>query len=79
MFISTENEQISLPSVNVKESLKPSPMKTNPDSPDGFPLASESPESPPLSTIYTDVNVVPEQEKNELLQSISNLEGRISF
>ncbi|PON73928.1 Kinesin-like protein [Parasponia andersonii] len=78
MFISTQNEQISLASVSVKESLKPSPMETNPDSPDGFPLASDSTESPPLSTIYTDVNVVPEHEQSELIQSISNLEGEIA-
>ncbi|PON69510.1 Kinesin-like protein [Trema orientale] len=78
MFISTQNEQISLASVSVKESLKPSPMETNPDSPDGFPLTSESTESPPLSTTYTDVNVVPEHEQSELIQSISNLEGEIA-
>ncbi|XP_060966435.1 kinesin-like protein KIN-14U [Cannabis sativa] len=74
MFISTEIEQISLPSVNVKESFKSSPMEANPVSPDGFPLDSES---PPLSTIHTDVSILPEYEKSGLLQSISDLEGEI--
>lgn len=77
MFISSENEQISLPSVNVKEPLKSSPMESNPDSSDGFPPDSDLSDSPPLPTIYTDVNVVPEHEKNQLQLSISNLEGMI--
>uniref|UniRef100_A0A5B6YVW4 Putative kinesin-like protein KIFC3 n=1 Tax=Davidia involucrata TaxID=16924 RepID=A0A5B6YVW4_DAVIN len=77
MFISTEKEQISLPLENGGESLKFSPLGSNPDSLDGLPPASELPESPPVSAIYTDVTVVPEQEKNELELSISNLEGEI--
>lgn len=77
MLISIENEQISLPSANVNESLKSSPMESNPDSLNGLPSVSDLPDSPPLPTIYTDVNVVPEHEKNELQQSISSLEGRV--
>ncbi|KAK9291941.1 hypothetical protein L1049_019893 [Liquidambar formosana] len=77
MFISAEKEQISLPSENRTESLKQSPRGSNPDSLDGLPLASELPESPPLPAVYTDVNVVPEHEKHELEQTISNLEGEI--
>ncbi|KAH7543186.1 hypothetical protein FEM48_Zijuj02G0156800 [Ziziphus jujuba var. spinosa] len=78
MFISIENEQISLSSANLKVSLNTSPMESNPDSLDGLPPVSDLLDSPPLPTIYTDVNVVPEQEKNELQQSISSLEGEIA-
>jgi hypothetical protein len=72
MFVSAEDEQISFPSENARESLKSPPMGSNPDSRDGL-----SPVSPSISAIYTDVNVVPEHEKNELKQIILNLEGRI--
>lgn len=78
MFIPTEKEQIPLISEDVKESLKSISMGSNPDSLDGLPPVSELPDSPPLPTIYTDVNVVPEHEKNELEHSISNLEGEIA-
>ncbi|XP_057512549.1 kinesin-like protein KIN-14U [Actinidia eriantha] len=70
MFISTENEeQISLPLENGVES--------NLDSPDGLLSASEMPESPLFPAVSTDVNVVPEHEKNELETKIVNLEGEI--
>ncbi|BFG37089.1 hypothetical protein CerSpe_233630 [Prunus speciosa] len=78
MLISTENEQISLVSVSAKESFQTSHMVSNPDSIDGLPPVSYFSDSPPLPTICTDVNVIPEHEKNELQQSISNLEGEIS-
>ncbi|KDP23612.1 hypothetical protein JCGZ_23445 [Jatropha curcas] len=75
MFISTEEEkQISLPLDNEKGSIKSSPMGSNLDYLDGMPLETDLLDLPPPLTIYTDVNVVPEQEKNELEQSISNLE-----
>lgn len=78
MFIPSEMEQISLPLDNVKEKLEP--MEPNQDYIDAFQLESELTDSPPLpnSTIYTDVNVVPEHEKGELGNSISNLEGEIA-
>ena len=70
MFISTENEeQISRPLENGVES--------NLDSPDGLLSASEMPESPLFPAVSTDVNVVPEHEKNELETKIVNLEGKI--
>lgn len=77
MIVSTEKEQITLPSENGIESLKSSPMGSDPDSLDGLPLASELPESPPLPAVYTDVNVIPEHEKQELEQTILNLEEEI--
>lgn len=78
MFIPSEMEQISLPLDNVKEKLEP--MEPNQDYIDAFQLESELMDSPalPNSTIYTDVNVVPEHEKGELGHSISNLEGEIA-
>ncbi|KAJ6883662.1 hypothetical protein NC652_030794 [Populus alba x Populus x berolinensis] len=78
MFIPSEMEQISLPLDNVKEKLEP--LEPNQDHIDAFQLESELMDSPPLpnSTIYTDVNVVPEHEKGELGHSISNLEGEIA-
>ncbi|KAL3573595.1 hypothetical protein D5086_024208 [Populus alba] len=78
MFIPSEMEQISLPLDNVKEKLEP--LEPNQDYIDAFQLESELMDSPPLpnSTIYTDVNVVPEHEKGELGHSISNLEGEIA-
>ncbi|XP_008218171.1 PREDICTED: kinesin-like protein KIFC3 [Prunus mume] len=78
MLISTENEQISLVSVSAKEFFQTSHMESNSDSIDGLPPVSYFSDSPPLPTICTDVNVIPEHEKNELQQSISNLEGEIS-
>ncbi|XP_062004098.1 kinesin-like protein KIN-14U [Rosa rugosa] len=76
MFISTENEQISVPSNN--GCLESAPMESNPDSSDGLPPVSYSSDSPPLPATCTDVNVVPEQQKNQLQQSICNLEGEIA-
>ncbi|KAF8387918.1 hypothetical protein HHK36_026580 [Tetracentron sinense] len=74
MFISTE-EQISLPLENVRESME-SPLGSNQDSFKGLPI-SELLESPPALTAYTDVNVVPEHEKNALEQTMLNLTGEI--
>lgn len=62
----------------MEDSLKSSSMKTSIDSIPGLPDASESADSPPFSTVFTDVNVVPEQEKSQLEQLISNLEGEIN-
>ncbi|KAL9341665.1 hypothetical protein Peur_064990 [Populus x canadensis] len=78
MFIPSEMEQISLPLDNVKEKLEP--MEPNQDYIDAFQLESELMDSPslPNSTIYTDVNVVPEHEKGQLGHSILNLEGEIA-
>ncbi|XP_019427437.1 PREDICTED: kinesin-like protein KIN-14U [Lupinus angustifolius] len=53
-----------MPSENESEVLKSS-LESSPDSIDGY---------PPVSTVYTDVGVVPEQEKKELQHLISNLE-----
>ncbi|XWS57638.1 hypothetical protein CRYUN_Cryun09bG0190500 [Craigia yunnanensis] len=78
MFISPETEQIPLPPGDVKESLTSSTMGSNPDSLNGLPPVPDLPDSPPLSTIFCDVNVVPEQEKSELEQSIIKLEGEIA-
>lgn len=68
-------------SVNVNESfqLSSSPMESSngPDSTDGLPSIDFSDSPPSLPTICTDVNVVPEHERNELQQSISNLEGKV--
>ncbi|PRQ41964.1 putative minus-end-directed kinesin ATPase [Rosa chinensis] len=76
MFISTENEQISVPSNN--GCLESAPMESNPDSSDGLPPVSYLSDSPPLPATCTDVNVVPEHEKNQLQQSICSLEGEIA-
>ncbi|KAH9754382.1 kinesin-like protein KIN-14U [Citrus sinensis] len=59
------------------EPLKSSPMESTLESSDGLPPVPDLPDSPPLPLICTDVNVVPEQQKNELEQSIINLEGEI--
>ncbi|KAK9215317.1 hypothetical protein WN944_007322 [Citrus x changshan-huyou] len=59
------------------EPLKSSPMESTLESSDGLPPVPDLPDSPPLPFICTDVNVVPEQQKNELEQSIINLEGEI--
>ncbi|GAY54149.1 hypothetical protein CUMW_154440 [Citrus unshiu] len=77
MFISTENEQISMALDKGPEPLKSSPMESTLESSDGLPPVPDLPDSPPLPLICTDVNVVPEQQKNELEQSIINLEGEI--
>jgi hypothetical protein len=77
MFVSAEEEQISLPSENAMESLKSYPMGSSPDSLDGISPVSELHDAPTIPAIYTDVNVVPEHEKNELKQLILNLEGKI--
>lgn len=52
-------------------------MGSNPVFLDGFPSFSEVMDSQPALTIYTDVSVVPEHEKSQLEQSISNLQGEI--
>ncbi|XP_022719240.1 kinesin-like protein KIN-14U isoform X2 [Durio zibethinus] len=78
MFISTETEQIPLSSNDVKEPLTSSPVGSNPDSFNGLPPVPDLPDSPPVSTIFCDVNVVPEQEKSELEKSIKKLEGEIA-
>lgn len=77
MSIPAEKEQISLPLEDARESLKSSPMGSNPDSLDGLSPVSELLNSPSIPAIYTDVNVVPEHVKNELERSILNLEGTI--
>lgn len=76
MIISTWENQIPLALENGVESSKSFPLELNLDSIDGNPTASRSPESPLVDT-FTDVNVVPEHEKNQLEQTISNLEGKI--
>ncbi|KAG7951281.1 hypothetical protein I3843_12G000200 [Carya illinoinensis] len=58
--------KISLPLEDARESLKSSPMESNPDSLDGLSPVSELLNSPSIPAIYTDVNVVPEYVKNEL-------------
>ncbi|KAE9618999.1 putative minus-end-directed kinesin ATPase [Lupinus albus] len=60
MLTSTEEK----PSENASEVLKSS-LESSPDSIDGY---------RPVSTVYTDVGVVPEQEKKELEHLVSNLE-----
>lgn len=78
MLISSEKEEhTSLPFDDLTESLKSPPMELNSDSLDGYPPASESSDSAPLIHGYTDVTVVPEHEKHELEQTISDLEGEI--
>lgn len=77
MVIPTVVEQISLPSEDVRGSLESSPLVSSPDSPHGPSPVSELLDSLSIPAICTDVNVVPEHEKNELEQSILNLEGTI--
>ncbi|KAI4350030.1 hypothetical protein L6164_010558 [Bauhinia variegata] len=76
MFISKGEEQILSASENASEDLRSSPLNLKVDSldVDGLPPAAEFPDSQPVSTIYTDVGVIPEHEKNELQQLTSNLE-----
>ncbi|KAI9098967.1 hypothetical protein K1719_024734 [Acacia pycnantha] len=80
MFISSE-EQILFhsehASENVIEAFKSTSSNLNPDSVNGSLAAAEFPDSPPVSTIYTDVGVIPEHEKNEQEQLISNLEREV--
>lgn len=79
MFVSTEKEQISLPLENGGESFKStSPAGSYPDSLNGFPAGTELCDPVPVPALYTDVTVVPEQEKQELEQTISTLEGEIA-
>lgn len=73
MFISSE-EQILFGSDDTSETLKPTLLNSNPDSA----APPEFSDSPPVSTTYTDVGVIPEHEKNELEQLISNLESIMS-
>ncbi|KAH1229727.1 Kinesin-like protein KIN-14U [Glycine max] len=69
MPVPNGEEQILLPETeNASEVSKSPSLDLNPDSVDG---------SPPVSTVYTDVGVVPEHQKNELEHLISNLEGEI--
>lgn len=76
MFISNGEEEILLPSENATEVLESSSLlNLNSDSLDGLPPTAESPDSPPLSAVYTDVGVVPEHKKNEVEKLISNLES----
>ncbi|KAK8589384.1 hypothetical protein V6N13_088235 [Hibiscus sabdariffa] len=78
MLIAAETEQITLPSHDVKEFLtSSSPVGSNPDSLNGLPPLSDLPDSPSLSTIFCDVNVVPEHERSQLEQSIQKLQGEI--
>lgn len=65
MPVPNGEEQVLLPENASEVSESPS-LNLNPDSVDG---------SPPVSTVYTDVGVVPEHQKNELEHLISNLEG----
>ncbi|KAG4911207.1 hypothetical protein JHK87_057323 [Glycine soja] len=67
MPVPNGEEQVLLPE-NASEVSESPPLNLNPDSVDG---------SPPVSTVYTDVGVVPEHQKNELEHLISNLEGEI--
>ncbi|TKY52162.1 Kinesin-1 protein [Spatholobus suberectus] len=68
MPVPNGEEQILLPSESGSEVSKSPSLDLNPDSVDG---------SPPVSTVYTDVGVVPEHDKNELEHLISNLEREI--
>lgn len=81
MFISSE-EQILFhseqASENVIDAFKSTSSNLNPDSFNGSLRAAEFPYLPPVSTIYTDVGVIPEHEKDEQEQLISNLESIVS-
>ncbi|TYJ11528.1 hypothetical protein E1A91_A11G282100v1 [Gossypium mustelinum] len=78
MLISSETEEITLPSNEVKECSTSSPVGSSPDSLNGLPPPPDLPDSPSLSTIFCDVNVVPEHEKSQLEQSIHKLQGEIA-
>ncbi|KAJ8529429.1 hypothetical protein K7X08_036264 [Anisodus acutangulus] len=71
MFISTEDEHISLPLANGKVLENSSPIGSNPDSNDDEP-------SQDIPSTFTDVNVVQEDEKFQLEQRILNLEAEIA-
>lgn len=66
MIVSNGEEQIMLPSEDASEVSKSTSLDLNPDSFDG---------STPGSTVYMDVGVVPEHQKDELEHLISNLES----
>ncbi|ESW16784.1 hypothetical protein PHAVU_007G184500 [Phaseolus vulgaris] len=70
MPVPNGEEQVLSASENASEVAKSPSLDLNPDSDsvDG---------SPPVSTFYTDVGVVPEHQKNELEHLISNLEREI--
>lgn len=70
MFISTEDENISLPLENGKALENSSPKGSNPDSNDDEPSLE-------IPSTFADVNVVQEDEKFQLEQRILNLEGEI--
>lgn len=70
MFISTEDENISLPLANGKVLENASPIGSHPDS-------NDEP-SQEIPSTFTDVNVVQEDEKFQLEQRILNLEGEIA-
>uniref|UniRef100_A0A2P2JXP8 Kinesin-like calmodulin-binding protein n=3 Tax=Rhizophora mucronata TaxID=61149 RepID=A0A2P2JXP8_RHIMU len=81
MLISSENEHVLLPLDNEKEPLSSHPMGSNPDCLELLQLQQVSdhlPDSLSPPSIYTDVSVVPEHERNELEQSMLNLEGEIA-
>ncbi|WVY95699.1 hypothetical protein V8G54_027850 [Vigna mungo] len=70
MPVPNSEEQVLFALENASEVSKSPSLDLNPDSDsvDG---------SPPVSTVYTDVGVVPEHQKNELEHFISNLEREI--
>ncbi|QCE07396.1 kinesin-like protein KIN-14U [Vigna unguiculata] len=70
MPVPNGEEQVLFASENANEVSKSPSLDLNPDSDSGD-------GSPPVSTVYTDVGVVPEHQKNELEHFISNLEREI--
>lgn len=75
MMVSAVEEPMVLSPNNVKDSLMSASDRSNFDSPDGgSSMMTESPDLPP-AVVVSNVNVVPEQIKQELEQSIANLEG----
>jgi len=68
MPVPNGEEQVLFASENANEVSKSPSLDLNPDSDSGD-------GSPPVSTVYTDVGVVPEHQKNELEHFISNLES----
>lgn len=67
----------SLPTEDPKDPLQSLPMELLSDPSCGLLPGSKFSDSPPLPAVYTDVTVVPEHEKQELKQTIANLEGSI--
>ncbi|KAL0558412.1 hypothetical protein IC582_002977 [Cucumis melo] len=60
------------------ESMKSlSPVESNLDFSNGIRSTSMLSDSPPLTAVYTDVDIVPEHKNAELHQSMLNLEGEI--